>query len=159
MHKIGSYQYKITGASTVSMTGIKDNNIKKVKVPKTVQIGGKTFMVTAIANNAFKRNTQITSVTIGDNVKTIGISAFEGCTKITSVTLGKGVTKIGSSTFKNCKKLKIMVVKSTKLKKVGKNALKGIKSNAKVRVPAKKLSMYKKLFKNKGQGKKLKIVK
>ena len=46
-----------------------------------------------------------------------------------------------------------------KLKKVGKNALKGIKATAKIKVPAKKLSVYKKLFKNKGQGRRVKIVK
>ena len=158
-YKIGFYQYKLTGASTVSITGLNVNNVTKIKVPKTVLIDGKTYKVTAIANNAFKRNAKITSVEIGDNVKTIGTSAFEGCTKITKVTIGKGVTKIGNSTFKNCKKLRTLVVKSTKLKKVGKNALKGIKSTAKVRVPAKKLPVYKKLFKNKGQGKKVKIVK
>lgn len=157
--KIGLYQYKVTGAFTVSMTGIHGKNVTKIKVPKMVQIGGKIFKVTAIANNAFKRNTKITSVEIGDNVKTIGTSAFEGCTKITKVTIGKGVTKIGSRTFKNCKKLRTLVVKSTKLKKLGKNALKGIRSTAKVKVPAKKLSAYKKLFKNKGQGRKVKIVK
>ena len=158
-YKVGSYQYKVTGTSTVSMTAVNGNKVKKVKVPKTVKIGGKTFKVTAIANNAFKNNKKITSVEIGDNVKTIGTSAFAGCTKITKATLGKGVMEIGSSAFKGCKKLGTITVKSTKLKKVGKNALKGIKATAKVKVSAKKLSAYKKLFKNKGQGKKVKIVK
>ena len=87
------------------------------------------------------------------------MSAFEGCAKLTKVTVGKGVMEIGGSAFKNCKKLGTVTIKSTKLKKAGKNALKGIKVTAKIKVPAKKLSGYKKLFKNKGQGKKVKIVK
>lgn len=158
-HKIGSYQYKVTGASTVSLTAIKDSRITKVKVPKTVKIGGRTFRVTAVGNNAFKNNKKIITAEIGDNVKVIGTGAFEKCQKLSKVTVGKGVTEIGKNAFKNCKKLGNITVKSTKLKKVGANPLKGIKSTAKIKVPAKKLSVYQKLFKNKGQGKKVKIVK
>jgi len=158
-HKAGSCQYKVTGTSTVSLTGIKDNKVKKLTIPKTVKIGGKTFKITAIASNALKNNKKITNVQIGDNVKTIGTSAFGGCTKLTKAALGKNVAEIGSNAFKNCRKLNTITIKSTKLKKVGKNAIKGIKPTAKVKVPSKKLSAYKKIFKNKGQGKKVKIVK
>lgn len=52
-----------------------------------------------------------------------------------------------------------ITIKYASLKKVGKNALKGIKAAAKIKVPSKKLSGYKKLFRNKGQGKKVKITK
>lgn len=56
-------------------------------------------------------------------------------------------------------KAKTISVKSTKLKSVGKNALKGINSNAKIKVPKSKFKKYKILFNNKGQGKKVKITK
>lgn len=156
---ISSYKYRVTGGSTVSIMGVKNNKITKVKVPKTVKIGGKTFQVTAIANGAFKKNKNITSAETGDNVKTIGTSAFEDCRKLSKVIVGKGTLEIGKNTFRNCKKLGNITIKSAKLKKVGTNALKGIKSNAKIKVPSKKWNAYKKLFKNKGQGKKVKIVK
>lgn len=143
----------------MSVTGIKNNKVTKVKIPKTVKIGGKAFKVTAIGSSAFKDNKKITSVEIGDNVKSIGVSAFEGCTKLSKATLGKGIGEMSGNAFKNCKKLGIITIKSTKLKKVGRNALKGIKPTAKIKVPAKKLPAYKKLFKNKGQGRKVKIVK
>lgn len=157
-HKVGSFQYKVTGTSAASLTAIKSSKVTKVKVPKTVKIGGKTFKVTAIGSNAFKKNKKITTVEISDNVKTVGTGAFESCAKLSKVTVGKNVTEIGKNAFKNCKKLGNITIKSTKLKKVGANALRGIKSNAKIKVPAKKLSAYQKLFKNKGQGKKVKIV-
>lgn len=48
-------------------------------------------------------------------------------------------------------------MKSTELKKVGWNALKGVKAAAKIKVLAKELPAYKKLFKNKGQGRKVEI--
>ena len=158
-HRVGPYQYKVTGASTVSITGVKDNKVTKIKVPKTVKIGGKAFEVTAIASRAFKNNKKITGVEIGDNVKVIGASAFEGCAKLSKATLGKGIAEIGGNAFKNCKKLGIITIKSMELKKIGRNALKGIKPTSKIKVPAKKLPAYKKLFKNKGQGRRVKIVK
>lgn len=153
-----SCQYKITGSSEVSFAGLKNSKTTKLTIPKTVNIGGKTFKVTSIANKAFKK-TNITTLTISDSIKTIGNSAFEGCGKLKKVTIGKDVTKIGGNAFKNCKKLGSITIKSTKLKSVGKNALKGIKSNAKIKVPSKKLKSYQKLFKGKGQGKKVKIIK
>ncbi len=158
-HRAGAYQYEVTGASTVSMTGLTDKKITKVKVPNTVKIGGKSFRVTAIGNGAFEKNKKITSVETGNKVKTIGTSAFEDCTKLSRAAIGTGVTQIGGNAFKNCKKLGTITIKSTKLKKVGRNALKGIKPVSKIKVPAKKLSAYKKLFENKGQGVKVKIVK
>ncbi|MBQ6843787.1 MAG: leucine-rich repeat protein [Agathobacter sp.] len=69
------------------------------------------------------------------------------------------VTKIDKQAFYGCKKLKTITIKSTKLKTVGKNALKGINSKATIKVPKSKLSAYKKLLKGKGQGSKVKIVK
>lgn len=155
---VGVYKYQITGPSSAAFAGLKSSKTAKVAIPKTVKIGGKVFKVTSVAKNAFKK-TKVTSVSAGGNVASIGASAFEGCTRLSKVTVGGKATKIGANAFKNCKRLDAITIKSAKLKSVGKNALKGIKPTAKIKVPAKKLSAYKKLFKNKGQGKKVKIVK
>ncbi|MBO5088681.1 MAG: leucine-rich repeat protein [Lachnospiraceae bacterium] len=98
---------------------------KKVSVPKTVKIDGKTYTVTEIADDAFKGNN-----------------------KMTSVTIPEGVTKIGKNAFSGCKNLKTITIKSTKLKSVGSNAIKGINKKATIKVPSKQLSKYKKLFKS-----------
>lgn len=132
----GAYKYKITSASEAAFAGIKSTKTKKVVIPKTVKYGGKTFKVTSVAKKALYQKTKVTSVTIGANVKTIGASAFQNCKKLTTIT-----------------------IKTTTLKTVGKNALKGIKATAKIKVPSKKLKAYKKLLKNRGQGRKVKIVK
>ena len=50
-------------------------------------------------------------------------------------------------------------MKSTTLKSVGKRAFKGIHAKAKIKVPKSKLPKYKSLFKNKGQGKNVKVTK
>lgn len=158
IHIAGAYKYEITNADEVAFAGLKNAKTSKVNIPKTVAIGGKSFKITSIADNALKKS-KATSVTIGGNVKTIGNSAFENCSKLTKVTVGAGVIRIGSKAFKNCKKLGTITVKSSKLNTVGVKAFSGIKANAKIKVPAKKLKAYKKLFKGKGQGKKVKITK
>lgn len=157
-HTSGTNKYKIENASEVSFTGLKNSKSAAASIPKTVKIGGKTFKVTSIAKNALKKS-KVKTITIGENVKTIGDSAFEGCSQLTKATVGIGVTKIGANAFKNCKKLGSITIKSSKLKTMGKNTFKGIKPNAKIKVPAKKLKSYKKLFNGKGQGKKVKITK
>ena len=133
---VGAYKYKITSFKEVSFAGIRSAKTKKVVIPKTVKIGGKTFKVTSVAKKALYKKTKVTSVTIGANVKTIGASAFAGCKKLSTIT-----------------------IKSNVLKSAGKNAFKGIKATAKIKVPSKKLKAYKKVLKNKGQGRKVKITK
>ena len=59
-----------------------------------------------IANNAFFRNIQMTSIIIPDTVKVIGNSAFGGCIGLTSVTVPANVASIGSSAFSGCINLK-----------------------------------------------------
>lgn len=153
-----------------------------VKIPDTVTIDGIAYKVTAIKATAFKNKKNITKVIIGNNVKAIGKNAFSGCKKLktvklgtavatigdkafyrciklTSITIPAKVTKIGKSAFEGCKKLKTITIKSTKLKSVGKRAFKGIHAKAKIKVPKSKLKKYKRLLKNKGQGKKVKITK
>lgn len=132
----GAYRYKFTGNSEVAFAGIKSAKTKKVTIPKTVKIGGKIFKVTSIAKKALFNRSKVTSVTIGENVKTIGASAF-----------GK------------CKKLSTITIRTTKLKSVGKNALNGVRADAKIKVPSRKLKASRKILKNRGQGRKVTLVK
>lgn len=143
VYTVGNYRYAITdartnGKGTVSLTGVKSNStrkkLKKIVVNSSVKIGGKNFKVTAIGNNA-----------------------FQNCSKAGSAEIKENVTNIGSKAFYNCKKLKKLTIKSTKLKKVGKNAFQKISSKAVIKVPKSKLKAYKKLLQGKGQKKGVKI--
>ncbi len=130
----GSLQYKVTGSSEVTVTGLSQKKPKTVNIPDTVARGKTKFKVTAIAAKAFSY-TDVARVTIGANVKTIGSAAFKGC-----------------------KKLSAADIRSKKLVTVGKDAFKGIYAAAKIKVPSAKYAAYQKLLQNKGQGKKVKIV-
>ena len=72
--------------------------------------------------------------------------------KLQKVTIGKYVKSIGDKAFYRCGKLKKLQIKSTVLKKVGKNALKGINKKAVIHVPKSKKKSYKKLLQKKKTG-------
>ena len=131
-----------------------------ISIPDSVKIEDITYKVTGISDNAFFGNTRLSEVIVGKNVTTIGKNAFSGCGRLWKVTMGKNVTTIGSNAFSGCKKLRRLHIKSSKLKSVGKNALKGAYKNLIIKVPKKKINKYKKLFKKKtGYNKKMKIQK
>ena len=97
--------YKITGEGKVSVScETLDYNTYsgEVNIPATVTHEGVTYMVTGIADNAFRKCTGLTNITIGDYVTTIGDNAFMGCTALTSVTLGDYVITLGEKTFAGC---------------------------------------------------------
>ena len=133
--------YKVTGAKVKNptVTYVKPKkNVKKVSIPATITVKGVKYKVTAVSKNAFKNNKKVKQVTIDKNVKNIGKNAFYGC--------------------KNLKKVTIKTTKLTQ-KTVGKNAFKGIHKKATIKVPKKKLNAYKKLLKNAGISKSVKVVK
>ena len=87
----------------------------------------------------------------GKNYKVVQLSAkaFKGCKNMTSVTIGSNVKTIGVSAFNGCKKLKKITLKTKVLKKVRKNAIKNIHQKAKIKSPKKKIKAYRKLFNKK----------
>ena len=141
--KAGRLRYKVSkvhsdGTGEVILAGAaskKDaKKLTSLKTGDTVKINKKNFKVTAIANNAFKN-----------------------CKKLKRVVLGKEITSIGAKAFSGCKALKKITIKSAKLKKVGKNAFKGIHVKAVIKAPKAKLKAYKKLLRAGGAGSKVRI--
>ena len=122
---VGKYSYQITNTAkkTAAFAGLADKNVKKVSIAASVKINNTAYRITSVKANALKGKKKITSVTIGKNVATIGAKAFSGC-----------------------KNLKKITVKTTTLKKVGKQAFKGIHKKAAVKVPRNKKTAYKKKF-------------
>ena len=150
---------KVTGGTVTYMKPYNKNCIT-ANVKVSIIISGAKFKVTAIAKKAFMGCKSLTKVTIKKNVKYIGNSAFENCTSLKTV-ICKSVrlTKIGERVFYGDKNLKSISFKSTKIKKIGKNAFRRINKRAKISVPPKRLKKYKKMIKNAGAPKKVKIKK
>ncbi len=61
--------------------------------------------VVSVGANAFKDRTGITAVTVPDGVLTLEGSAFEGCAALTSVTLPRTLKEIGDRCFAGCTSL------------------------------------------------------
>ncbi len=103
-------KYKVTAysskAKNVTVTGI-SKKVTSITVPSTVSYKNVTFKVTAVGSSAFTKQSTLKSATIG-----------------------KYVTSIGTKAFYNDKKLAKVTFKGTAVKKIGKDAFKGIKKDA-----------------------------
>lgn len=134
----GKLKYKITnavdGKFTVAVQAPTNKKIKSLTIPAIVKVQDKSYQVTSIAAGAFQK-----------------------CSKLKKITIGKNVSIIGKNAFYQAKKLKQIVIRSSKMSKVGKNAWKGIHKKAVIRVPKKQRSRYRKLLGNKGQKKTVQI--
>ena len=53
---------------------------------------------------------KLTSITIPENITSIGRCAFSGCDGLTSITIPDSVTSIGSAAFENCSGLTSIVI-------------------------------------------------
>ncbi len=58
--------------------------------------------VTSIGERAFYGCTGLTNITIPNNVTSIGVRAFDGCTGLTNITIPNSVTSIGGGAFSDC---------------------------------------------------------
>lgn len=59
-----------------------------------------------LCDNAFYKNTLITSVTLPNSVTEIGEAAFKGCERLESVTLGGNIEELGTDAFNSCSNLR-----------------------------------------------------
>lgn len=129
-----SYTVLSDDKNTVEFAKPVSNKKTSITIPATITYSGKKYTVVSMAKNCLKNNKKLKKVTIGSNVEKIGANALSGDAKCKSI-----------------------VIKSSRLKSVGKNAFKGINKKAAIKVPKKMLSKYKKLLKKKGQKSTVKI--
>ena len=130
----GKMRYQISSlkgkTGTASLKFSNSKSIKNVKVPAQISQSGYSFRVTAIADHAFKN-----------------------CRRLRTVVIGKEVTVIGKNAFRGCRKLTRVTIKTMKLKRVGKNAFKGVPTKVTVKVPKKRKRVYFRLLRAKGMRK------
>ncbi len=79
---------------SVTVTGVL-GNVTNLVIPD--EING--LKVTNIQQRAFKNNTTIETVVIGDNVSVLLYEVFMNCSNVKTVVVGSGVTEVGSKTF------------------------------------------------------------
>jgi hypothetical protein len=78
--------------------------------------------VTAIGEKAFFNKSDITSVTLNDNIKRIEAQAFANCSYITNITMPAELEEIGQGAFQSCRLLETAIVLPNTLTSLGDNA-------------------------------------
>ena len=109
---VDGIRYQITSTSTVEVIHLDywNNYSGDIVIPDFIEYNETTYSVTSISSGAFRSCTNLTSVTVGDNVITIESMAFSGCSKLTTVILGKGVKTIGDAAFELCSSLPTITI-------------------------------------------------
>ncbi|MBR5355596.1 MAG: leucine-rich repeat protein [Lachnospiraceae bacterium] len=176
---------EVNGNGTVSVIGYGPE--EKIVFPNVVVYKDVSYKVARIERNTVlgaHDNTVLKSVVIGSNVTSIANKAFGSCIVLESVTGGSKLTTIGREAFANCPMLKVFNISSKTLKKIGPYAFNGddalktlqIKKTTKltksgvkdslcesgiktVKVKKSKVKKYKKIFKKKNCGRKVKVKK
>ena len=118
---------------------------------KTALLKGKSFTIGSLVYKITKADLSVkgTVTVTGAKKKTAKSIQIPDSISISGTKFK--VTAIDKAAFKGYKKLKNIKIKATGLKKIGKQAFKGIYTKAKFTVPKKQLSKYKKMLK-KAQG-------
>ena len=73
---------------------------------KSVSVGNG---VTSVCDNAF-RCKNLTNVTLGDSVESIGEYAFQYCYSLTNIVIPDSVTSIGNCAFEDCESLTSIII-------------------------------------------------
>ena len=128
---VGGVFYTVTeiksGKVYVGVSGVVNDRATTVFIPKEIKYKGNEMTVTSIEEDGF--------------------SYME---RLRKVVIYADIVKIGNDAFKDAVKFDRFVIRTTKLKKAGKNIFKNTSKKMIIEVPKKSLSSYKKLFKNKG---------
>ena len=128
---VGGVFYTVTeiksGKVYVGVSGVVNDRATTVFIPKKIKYKGNEMTVTSIEEDGF--------------------SYME---RLRKVVIYADIVKIGNDAFKGAVKFDRFVIRTTKLKKAGKNIFKNTSKKMIIEVPKKSLSSYRKLFKNKG---------
>ncbi len=117
---LGNYTYTTNASGKATITGFNSSYSGALSITNSLD----GCPVVAIANDAFRERTRLTSVTIPDSVASIGTWAFAYCSALGSVTIGAGVSAIPERAFHNCSALTAVTVPDT-VTSIGEDAFSG----------------------------------
>ena len=142
--------YRVSSAEnkTVELVGFEKKPKEELLIPDEVSYKGDKYIITSIAENAFKDCENLKSVigstiqqikdgafqgcinlssaTFTDQLSEVKNNAFQGCTSLSQVSLGNNVQTIGDAAFQNCSSLTEFSFGSG-LKSLGKGVINGTK--------------------------------
>ena len=90
--------------------------------------------VVGIKGGAFENRSNLTSVTIGNNVTSIDFYAFYGCSGLTNITIPDSVTSIGNHAFYGCSGLTSITIPGS-VTSIGQSAFNGCSDLTSITIP------------------------
>lgn len=107
----GGIRYKVISPVAVSVAGRYDKGTPSVdiQIPEAISSGGKTYVVTSIASQAFK-NSDIRTIDLPNTITAIDAEAFYGCTQLKKVEIPANTVEIMNSSFAGCSSLSEFIV-------------------------------------------------
>lgn len=90
--------------------------------------------VTSIGDNAFDGCSKLTDITIPDGVTNIGVAAFRNCSSATSITIPDSITYIGAYVFSGCSNLTNITI-SDSVTIIGNYAFSGCSGLTSITIP------------------------
>ena len=128
---VGGILYTVTNIKGnkvyLGVSGVVNDRVTTVFIPKKIKYKGNEMVVTSIEDDGFSYMDRLRKVVVGANI-----------------------TYIGEDVFRESVKFDRLVIKTNKLKKVGKNVFKGAGKKLIIEVSKKSLGKYKKMLTNKG---------
>ena len=129
----GIYYNLVTKIKEAEVTSNPNRYTGTVNIPETVTYNDVIYSVTSIGDEVFI-SSGLTSVTIGNSVKSIGNYAFYECRGLTSVNIPNSVTSIGNYAFYKCYNLTSVTIGNS-VTSIGNSAFGDISYLKKVIVP------------------------
>ena len=102
---VNGIYYNVNTNDWTAKVGFKDQKYNtysgSINIPETIvnPDNGASFRVNGIDYDAFRNCKNLTSVSFGSNIKSIGSGAFRDCTALKNMTIPSGVESIGNMAF------------------------------------------------------------
>lgn len=140
--RLGSFTFAQNASLMQIGTGMLQNavSLKRIKLPDKLQ---------TVADYTFRNAEKMESCQMGKNTVKIGKGAFQSCKKLQKLVLPEQVQTIEKRAFYQCIKLKKVTIRTTRLRKVGKEAFRGTAAKIRFAVPKEKQTAYASLLKGK----------
>ena len=116
---------------TIQSGEVKDLDFSDLSNLTTVTLGDG---VTSIGSSAFSGCSSLSSITIPESVTSIGGYAFYYCSSLTSITIPDSVTSIGYSAFENCSSLTSITIPDS-VTSIGNSAFENCSSLTSITIP------------------------
>ena len=119
-----TYECVVNGDAATALLVKSESTATDVEIPSSVKLDDDTeYKVTTISKQTFKGNGNITTLRIGENVKTIEDEAFQNCGKLQKVWLPSTLESIGGKAFNGSRSITRISTKTKTLPTIGSDVL------------------------------------